>query len=73
MEPAYKKYVANKKNDYSRINGFLEKLEENGLDEPKKQYIQFIRNILEIMKHDDAELLEKKTKNPKFAVGFMPQ
>lgn len=69
-QKAYKKYVSAKKNDYARIDGFLGKLEENGLDEPKKQYIQYIRSILELMKHDDAELVIGKPKKPKFPKGF---
>lgn len=69
-QKAYKKYAAAKKHDYARINAFLDILERNGLDEPKKQYVQHIRNLLGIMEHDDAELIVAKPKKPKFPKGF---
>lgn len=61
----YIKYVSNKKNDYNRIKGFLEQLELNGLDTPKLQFTKHIRNILEIMEHDDKKFIEKKPKKKK--------
>jgi hypothetical protein len=66
----YKKYVAHKKQDYIRIQGFLDAIEHNGLDLPKLQYIKHIRNMLEIMEHDDKELIETKPKPKKLNKGF---
>jgi hypothetical protein len=66
----YKKYVARKKQDYIRIQGFLDAIENNGLDLPKLQYIKHIRNMLEIMEHDDKELIETKPKPKKLNKGF---
>ena len=66
----YKKYVSHKKHDYERIQGFLDAIERNGLDLPKLQYTKHIRNMLEIMEHDDNELIETKPKKKKPNKGF---
>jgi hypothetical protein len=66
----YKKYVAHKKQDYERIQGFLDAIEMNGLDLPKLQYVKHIRNMLDIMTTDDKALLETKPKKVKPNKGF---
>lgn len=69
----YKKHVLQRKNDYNRIRGFVMSLEENGLDIPKLQYTKHIKNILDVMEHEDKRFIAKPSKPVQKKKKLSPQ